>query len=159
MNPFGDLRSPQAVDVTIVSPLSIENLNSGARNKGGAVARAEEKKKTLNSPACSKLGWDVRPFAVDSYGCFGEKASRLVGLLAKNISIEENTQTHSVNLFPSSMTVFRLHLSENRVKPSWDVANNSPDGRTAITQSCPNPRRCSCHQPLIAIPHHRNRFL
>ena len=54
MNPFGDLRSPQAVDVTIVSPLTIENLKSGAGNKGGmkgAVARAEEKKITLNSPA------------------------------------------------------------------------------------------------------------
>jgi hypothetical protein len=55
MNPFGDLRSPQAVDVTIVSLLTIENLNSGAGNKGdmkGAVARAEEKKITLNTPAC-----------------------------------------------------------------------------------------------------------
>ncbi len=48
MNPFGDL---QAVDVTIVSPLTIENLNSEAGNKRGmkgAVARAEEKKITLN---------------------------------------------------------------------------------------------------------------
>ncbi len=55
----------------------------------GAVARAEEKKIALNTPASSRLGWDVWPFAKDSYECFGERASRLVGLLAKNISIEE----------------------------------------------------------------------
>jgi hypothetical protein len=59
--------------------------------------------------------------------------------------------------------VFRLHLSENREKPSWGVANDSPDGRTAITPSCPNSRRCSCPQPPIAIPHQipldRNRLL
>jgi hypothetical protein len=61
-----------------MSPLIIENLNSEAGNKGGmkgAVARAEEKKITLNTPACSRLGWYVWPFALDSYGCFGEKVA------------------------------------------------------------------------------------
>jgi hypothetical protein len=57
----------------------------------GAVARAEDRKITLTTHACLRLGWDVWPCAVDSYRCFGEKASRLVDLLAKNISIEENT--------------------------------------------------------------------
>jgi hypothetical protein len=81
MQPFGDLRSPQAIYVTIVSPLTIENLNSGAGNKGGmkgAATRAEEKKITLNAPTCSRLSWDVWHFAMDSYGCFGEMAGRLV---------------------------------------------------------------------------------
>ena len=119
MNPFGDLRSPQAVDVTIVSPLTIENLNSGAGNKGGmkgAVARAEEKKITLNTPACSRLGWDVWPFAVDSYGCFGEQASRLVGLLAKNISIEENNSNSLCQLVPFIYGSIQIALKREQGK-------------------------------------------
>jgi len=119
MNPVGDLRSPQAVDVTIVSPLTIENLNSGAGNKGGmkgAVARAEEKKITLNTPACSRLGWDVWPFAVDSYGCFGEQASRLVGLLAKYISIEENNSKSLCQLVPFIYGSIQIALKREQGK-------------------------------------------
>jgi hypothetical protein len=128
MNPFGDLRSPQAVHVTIVSQL-IENLNSGAGNKGGmkgAVARAEENIITLNTPACLRLGWDVWPFAVDSYGRFGERPSRLVGLLANNISIEDNSTNSLCQLVPFMYDSIQIALK--REKPSGGVADDSPDG-------------------------------
>jgi hypothetical protein len=59
-NPFGDLRSPQAVDVTIVSSLTIENLKSGAGNKGGMKVAGPpvggtEENNCLNTPTVTLL--------------------------------------------------------------------------------------------------------
>jgi hypothetical protein len=79
----------------------------------GAVARAEDRKITFNTPACSRLVW---PFAVDSYGCFGEKASRLVGLLAKNISIEENTSHPLCQLVPFIYGSIKIALKTEQGK-------------------------------------------
>jgi len=131
MQPFGDLRSPQAVDVTIVSPLTIENLKSGAVNMGGMKVLYLEPR-IGKSPL--RLGWDVWPFAVDSYGCFGEKANRLVGLLAKNISIEENTAHPLCQLVPFIYGSIQIALKREQGKailgrgqrfPRWANRHNS----------------------------------
>jgi hypothetical protein len=58
----------------------------------------------------------VWPFAVDSYGCFGKKASRLVGMLAKNISIEENTAHPLYQLVPFIYGSIQIALKREQGK-------------------------------------------
>jgi hypothetical protein len=148
MKPFGDLRSPQAVDVTIVSPLSIENLNSGARNKGGmkgAVARAEEKKIVLNTRAFSRLGWDVWPL-LRLLWILRRTATLLVGLLARNISIEENTSNSLCQLVTFIYGSIQIALKREQGKAI--LGRGQRFSRWANRHN----GHPSCPQPPIAIP-------
>jgi hypothetical protein len=90
-----------------------------------AVARAKQKKITHNTPACTRLGWDVWPFAIDSNGCFGEKAaSKLIGLSAKTSGpTEENTSNPLCQLVPYIYGSIQMALKREQAKAI--LANDS----------------------------------
>jgi hypothetical protein len=72
------LGSAAALDITVVSPFAVNNINEAGDLGGvnGVVARAEERKLAANGAKCRELGWRCIPLAVDSFGCWGGRAAR-----------------------------------------------------------------------------------
>ena len=74
-----------ALDVTVVSPLIIENL--GVAGVLDVVSKAEDEKHELYDPKCKDLGWHFIPLAVDSYGHWGREAHKCFAKLATRIAV------------------------------------------------------------------------
>ena len=87
------LGSAAAFDITVVSPFTVNNMNEAGDLGGvdGVVARAEAKKLAANGPKCRELGWRCIPLAVDTFGCWGRRASqafeKLSGPLATQLHV------------------------------------------------------------------------
>jgi hypothetical protein len=83
--PSYSLGKPAALDVTVVSPLIIENL--GVAGVLDVVSKAEDEKHVLYDPKCKDLGWHFIPLAVDSYGHWGREAHKCFAKLATRIAV------------------------------------------------------------------------
>lgn len=83
--PSYSLGKPAALDVTVVSPLSVENLSvAGVLD---VVSKAEDEKHELYDSKCKDLGWHFIPLAVDSYGHWGREAHKCFARLASRIAV------------------------------------------------------------------------
>jgi len=82
--PSWKLGKSAAFDLTVVSPLTQENI-SGAGDTG-VVERAAEKKHEENDPKCADLGWLCVPLAVDSYGQWCVEAHQAFAEIALRLS-------------------------------------------------------------------------
>jgi hypothetical protein len=82
------LGKPAAFDLTVVSPLVLENI-IGAGDVD-VVVKAAAKKHTENDPKCALLGWVCVPLAVDSYGQWGEEAHLTFSQIASHIQVKSS---------------------------------------------------------------------
>ena len=80
-----------ALDVTVVSPLIIENLH--VAGELDVVSRAEDEKHVLYDPKCKALGWEFIPLAVDSYGHVGREAHKCFAKIATRIAVRTKVST------------------------------------------------------------------
>ena len=74
-----------AFDVTVVSPLTSENL-SGAGDSD-VVSKAAEAKHKANDTKCKDLGWTCVPLAVDTYGQWCAEAHKAFNEIASRLSV------------------------------------------------------------------------
>ena len=70
--PHWSLGKCGAFDLTVVSPLSSENIAGAGQTD--VVAEAAARKHAENDPKCDTLNWKCVPLAVDSYGKWCEEA-------------------------------------------------------------------------------------
>ena len=77
---------PAALDFTVTSLLNPTTLNEASVMAGSAVSVAEACKHATNDAKCNRLGWDCIPFAVETYGCWGDEAIKCLDRLATRIA-------------------------------------------------------------------------
>jgi hypothetical protein len=82
------LGKPAAFDLTIVSPLVLENIE--VAGDLDVVVRAADKKHKENDPKCALLGWVCVPLAVDSYGQWCEEAHSAFSQIASHIQVKSS---------------------------------------------------------------------
>ena len=80
-----------ALDFTVVSPLTNENISGAAPAEGRAkraVRSAEVFKHERYDEKCAQNNWKLVPMAVDSYGVWGDEATALFDKVADNLVIQ-----------------------------------------------------------------------
>jgi hypothetical protein len=83
--PSYSLGKAAALDVTVVSPLTVENLSvAGVLD---VVLKAEDEKHEHYDQKCKDLGWHFIPLAVNSYGQWGREAHKCFHTLASRIAV------------------------------------------------------------------------
>jgi hypothetical protein len=100
----------------------------------------------------------MKPFGdfrspVDSYGCFGERASRLVGLLAKNFSTEENTSNSLCQLVPFIYGSIQITLKREQGKAILGRGQRFSRWANRHNPILPQSPSLQLPSPPIAIPH------
>jgi hypothetical protein len=83
--PDWKLGKSAAFDLTVVSPLTSENLSGAGAND--VVERAASVKHDENDPKCSAFGWLCVPLAVDSYGQWCLEAHNAFTEIAIRLSV------------------------------------------------------------------------
>jgi len=74
-----------AFDVTVVSPLTTENLHGAGDSD--VVSKAADAKHKANDVKCAALGWKCIPLAVDTYGQWCAEAHSAFRDIAMRISV------------------------------------------------------------------------
>ena len=79
-----------AIDVTVVSALSQSALVESALtlDGSGAVHLAELKKHEENDAKCLRMNWECLPFALDTYGRFGDESEPFLQVLASRVAAQ-----------------------------------------------------------------------
>eukprot|EP00731_Ephydatia_muelleri_P016289 Em0009g713a len=85
---------PEAIDVSITSPLKSNILSEAGVVAGAAARQTEERKHTCNDTICSELGWKCVPLVVETFGAWGRTAGQFFGELASRLA----AQSHSTML-------------------------------------------------------------
>jgi hypothetical protein len=103
------------IDVTVPRPTTLTLLNRGSTNSGAhliplvAATLAEKHKHTTYDAECSKHGWKMVPFALESLGAKGTEATQLL----------KRMSAHSTDLSPAA---FLLH-ADRMLSSALQVGN------------------------------------
>ena len=84
-----------ALDFTVVSPLTNENISGAAAAEcraKTAVSSTEVLKHERYDEKCAQNNWKFIPMAVDSYGVWGDEAIALFDKVADNLVIQLNVR-------------------------------------------------------------------
>ena len=104
---------PLAVDVTVVHPLR-PSKNIAVEDNLTAAADAESAKKVAQAARCLQAGWGFSPFAMESTGGFGPKATSLFKRICRSLSMR--TGDPIADVMSRSAALLSLALAKGRAE-------------------------------------------
>jgi len=84
--PDWSLGKAGALDLTVVSPLTSENIHGAGDSD--VVSKAAEAKHRANDTSCASLGWSCIPVAVDIYGQWCDEAHQTFADIAMRLAVQ-----------------------------------------------------------------------
>ena len=81
---------PIALDISVVSPLNPSTLAEAGVMVGAVLEATERRKHQANDVKCLALGWVSTPLVVDSYGAWGNEASRFLAQIIARLAIHKS---------------------------------------------------------------------
>jgi hypothetical protein len=116
-----------ALDFTVVSPLTLDNI-SGAVVAGHraelAVTSAEQAKHEKYDEKCKDLSWTCIPMAVDTYGVWGNEAREMFGQVGEQLSSQLNmSRSAAVSFIYNVLGVALARKNANALLAKSPVSN------------------------------------